>query len=62
MKPKYQIRKKAVAGPTNALFLRISSRNSGDRSAATQSISGWWVEPVAVPGDSLVAITGLPSS
>jgi hypothetical protein len=41
MKPKYQARKKIVAGTTKDLFRLISSRNSGDRSAATQSISGW---------------------
>src|SRR5687767_10360462 len=39
MNPKYQARKKIVAGMTNAFFLLISSRNSGDRSTACQSIS-----------------------
>ena len=38
MKPKYQARKKIVPGTTNRLRLRTSLWNSGDRSAATQSI------------------------
>ena len=37
MKPKNQARKKIVAGITNALRFFTSSRNSGDRSAASQS-------------------------
>ena len=46
MKPKYQARKKSVAGMTNDFFRLISSRNSGERSTATQSISGWrWLPP-----------------
>ena len=38
MKPKYQTKKKMVAGTTNARRLETSSRNSGERSAAIQSI------------------------
>src|SRR5688572_16571387 len=45
MKPKYQTRKKIVAGTTNDFFLRTSSWNSGDRSAATQSMSVVAISP-----------------
>jgi hypothetical protein len=41
MKPKYQARKKIVAGNTKLRRFLIKSLNSGDRSAAIQSISGW---------------------
>src|SRR5215207_343451 len=45
MNPKYQLRKKIVAGNTKRLRLAINSLNSGDRSAASQSISEWRSDP-----------------
>ncbi len=47
MKPKYQARKKIVAGSTQARRFFVSSLNSGDSSAACQSISEWWAAPEA---------------
>ena len=47
MKPKYQAMKKIVAGSTQLRRFLTSSWNSGEFSAASQSISGWWVAPPA---------------
>src|SRR4051794_19905529 len=47
MKPRYQARKNAVAGSTKRLRARTSSWNSGDRSAAAQSMF-----PMSPPGRS----------
>src|SRR5215210_9439981 len=49
MKPKYQVRKNRVAGITNALLSLTSSWNSGERSAATQSMSGRCPAPRVPP-------------
>src|ERR1044072_4854994 len=48
MKAVYQPRKKIVAGSTKRRLVRSSSLNSGDRSAASQSISSCLADPPVV--------------